>query len=140
MRNRIKPAPPDGYYGNAFILGCAQTTARELTEKEVGHGSGLVKRAKERVDSEYVKRVSELVSESRASPDSVGVLILSQWSRLGLESVDFGMGKAVHVGPICCDRYCLFLPVKEERESVKVMVAVPTAAVDNYHYFLRASN
>ncbi|KAJ1417697.1 Transferase [Sesbania bispinosa] len=139
VRNRVKPGLPDGYYGNAFVLGCAQSSVRELSERGVGYGSGLVKRAKERVDGEHVRRVAELVSESRAIPDSVGVLILSQWSRMDLERVEFGMGKPVHVGPICCDRYCLFLPVKGERDSVKVTVAVPAAAVDNYHRFLRES-
>ncbi|XP_057433357.1 alcohol acyltransferase 9 [Lotus japonicus] len=139
VRNRVKPGLPDGYYGNAFVLGCAQSSARELGEKGVGFGSGLVKTAKEKVDGEHVRRVTELVSESRASPDSVGVLILSQWSRLGLENVEIGMGKPLHVGPICCDRYCLFLPVKGERDSVKVTVAVPAAAVDSYHRFLRES-
>jgi len=137
IRNRVKPGLPDGYYGNAFVLACAQTSAKELTEKGIGYGSGLVKKAKERVDSEYVRKVAEIVSESRACPDSVGVLILTQWSRMGLERVEFGMEKPVFVGPICSDRYCMFLPVKGERDSVKVMVAVPAAAFDNYHRFLR---
>lgn len=140
VRKRVKPGLPEGYYGNAFVLGCAQSSAWELGERGVAYVRGVVKRAKERVDSEHVRRVVELVSESRASPDSVGVLILSQWSRLGLERVELGMGKPLHVGPICCDRYCLFLPVTGERHSVKVMVAVPTAAVDNFHRFLRESN
>lgn len=138
VRNRVKPGIPDGYYGNAFVLGCAQSSAKELTQKGIGFGSGLVKKAKERVNNEYVKKVSELVSESKASPDSVGVLIVSQWSRLGLERVDLGVGKPVHVGPVCCDRYCLLLPVNNQREAVKVMVAVPSFAVDHYHYLLNS--
>ncbi|KAI4306475.1 hypothetical protein L6164_029749 [Bauhinia variegata] len=138
IRNRVKPGIPDGYYGNAFVLGCAQTSTKELTEKGLGYATGLVKRAKERANSEHVTRVIDSVSESMACPDSVGVLIVSQWSRLGLESVDFGMGKPLQVGPVCCDRYCLFLPVKGEREAAKVMVAVPTGAVDKYHYLLSA--
>lgn len=138
VRKRVKPVLPEGYYGNAFVLGCAQSSAWELSERGVGFGSGLVKHAKERVDSEHVRGVVELVSESRASPDSVGVLILSQWSRLDLEKVDLGigMGKPVHIGPVCCDRYCLFLPVAGERAAVKVMVAVPAAAVDSFQRFL----
>ena len=99
-----------------------------------------MKRAKERVDNVHVRRVVELVSKLRVSPNSVGVLILSQWSRLGLERVELRMGKPLHVGPICCDRYCLFLPVTGERPSVKVMVAVPTITIDNFHRFLRESN
>ncbi|KAK4273723.1 hypothetical protein QN277_017062 [Acacia crassicarpa] len=140
VRNRVKPGIPEGYYGNAFVLGCAQSSTKELVQNGLGYGSGLVRSAKERVDNEYVREVIERVSESRASPDSVGVLILSQWSRLGLERVDFGAGRPVHVGPICCDRYCLFVPVNNERDAVKVMVAVPTSAVDQYQYFLGASH
>ncbi|KAJ1401177.1 Transferase [Sesbania bispinosa] len=140
VRNRVKPGLPEGYYGNAFVLGCAETSAKELEERGIGYGSGLVKKAKERVGNEHVREVIELVSERSASPDSVGVLIVSQWSRLGLERVDVGMGKPVHVGPVCCDRYCLFLPVRQENvsASVKVMVAVPTPAVDNYEILMRA--
>ncbi|KAF8397243.1 hypothetical protein HHK36_016153 [Tetracentron sinense] len=137
VRNRVKPSLPDGFYGNGFVLGCAQTSAKELAEKGLGYASRLVKRAKERVGEEYVRTVIKEVSESRASPDSVGVLIVSQWSRMGLERVDFGMGKPVHVGPICSDRYCLMLPVFEQREAVKVMVAVPKSGVDKYQYLIR---
>ncbi|KAH7548342.1 hypothetical protein ACOSP7_032236 [Xanthoceras sorbifolium] len=141
VRARVKPSLPSGFYGNAFVLGCAQTSVKELTDKGLGHATMLVKRAKDRVDSEFVKSVVESVSESsttRACPDSVGVLILTQWSRLGLERVDLGMGRPVHVGPICCDRYCLFLPVSNQTDAVKVMVAVPTSSVVNYEHLVRS--
>ncbi|XP_043715092.1 alcohol acyltransferase 9-like [Telopea speciosissima] len=141
IRNKVKPNLPEGYYGNGFVLGCAQTGAKELIENGLGWAAGLVRKAKERVGDEYVRRVVESVSGSRACPDSVGVLIISQWSRLGLERVDLGMGmgKPVHVGPICCDRYCLLLPVFEQRNAVKVMVAVPKNAVDKYEHLLTTS-
>lgn len=137
VRGRVRPNLPAGYYGNAFILGCAQSSVKDLVEMGLWYAAGLVKAAKERVGDEYVRAVVESVSESRACPDAVGVLIVSQWSRLGLERVDLGMGKPAHVGPICCDRYCLFLPVPDQREAVKVMVAVPTSAVDKYEYLIR---
>nr|WOE90131.1 alcohol acyltransferase 3 [Phytolacca icosandra] len=137
IRNRIKPGLPTGFYGNGFVLGCAQTTVKELTEKGLDYASDLVRKAKERVDDKYVREVIELVSQNRTSPDSVGVLILSQWSRLGLERVDFGLGRPAHVGPICSDRYCLLLPVHNQREAVRVMLAVPRSAVDMYTHLLR---
>ncbi|CAI9091749.1 OLC1v1026855C1 [Oldenlandia corymbosa var. corymbosa] len=142
IRNRVKPNLPNGYYGNAFVLGCAETSVKELTENGLGHATEMVKRAKERVDEGYVREVVESVSwKNRAVPDSVGVLILSQWSRLGLNRVDFGMGRPVEVGPVCCDRYCILLPVNkcEEREAVKVNLAVPTGAVDQYVHLLTRS-
>lgn len=138
FRDRVKPSLPSGYYGNAFVLACAQTSVKDLVEKGLGYASALVRSSKERVDTEYVKSVVESVSHSSACPDSVGVLIVSQWSRLGLEKVDFGMGEPNHVGPICCDRYCLLLPVFDQRDAVKVMVAVPTSAVDKYNYLARS--
>lgn len=138
VRERVKPSIPSGFYGNAFVLGCAHTTVKDLTGKGLGHAAMLVKRAKERVDNEFVKSVVESVSRSRASPDSVGVLILSQWSRLGLEKINFGMGKPVHVGPVCCDRYCLLLPVFNRTDAVKAMVAVPSTAAARYEHLVRS--
>ncbi|CAJ1971039.1 unnamed protein product [Sphenostylis stenocarpa] len=138
VRNRVNPGLPQGYYGNAFVLGCAETSARELEERGIGFGSGLVKRAKERVGNEHVRGVMDWVWDRKGCPDPVGVLIVSQWSRLGLENIDVGMGKPSHVGPVCCDRYCLFLPVRDDSVSVKVMVALPVSAVDNYDLFMRA--
>ncbi|XP_042515829.1 alcohol acyltransferase 9-like [Macadamia integrifolia] len=140
IRSRVKPNLPDGYYGNGLILGCAQTGEKELVENGLGWAAGLIRRAKEKIGDEYVRRVVESVSGSRACPDSVGVLIVSQWSRLGLERVDLGMGKPVHVGPVCSDRYCLFLPVHERSDAVKVMVALPNSAVDKYEYYLTSQH
>ncbi|KFK36909.1 hypothetical protein AALP_AA4G188700 [Arabis alpina] len=142
IRDRVKPSLPSGYYGNAFVVGCAQTTVKDLSEKGLGYATMLVKQAKERVGDDYVRSVVKAVSssESRASPDSVGVLILSQWSRLGLEKLDFGFGKPVHIGSVCCDRYCLLLPVPERSDAVKVMVAVPLSAVDMYENLVMSPN
>ncbi|KAK8593196.1 hypothetical protein V6N13_043201 [Hibiscus sabdariffa] len=139
IRERVKPSMPSGYYGNAFVLGCAQSSVKELTEKGLGYAAMQVKRAKEGVDSEFVESVAESVSQRGARPDSVGVLILSQWSRLGLEKVEVGgMGKPVHVGPICCDRYCLLLPVINQTDAVKAMVAVPSSAALRYQHLIRS--
>ncbi|CAH1438771.1 unnamed protein product [Lactuca virosa] len=134
IRHRVKPSLPTGFYGNGIVLGCAQTTARNLTEKGLAYATELIKEAKNRVDNNYVKEVVESVSLNGAScvPDPVGVLVLSQWSRLGLEMVDFGMGRPVHLAPVCTDRYCILLPVDDHSRSVKVMLAVPSIAVDKY--------
>ncbi|XP_021762680.1 taxadien-5-alpha-ol O-acetyltransferase-like [Chenopodium quinoa] len=136
FRNRIKPGLPVGFYGNGFALACAQSTVKDINERGLGYASDLIKSAKERVNGTFVREVIGLVSGNRTSPDSVGVLILSQWSRLGLERVDFGVGKPVHVGPICSDRYYLLLPIHNQREAVRVMLAVPTSVVDMYQHLL----
>lgn len=138
VRNRVKPSLPSGYYGNAFVLACAQASVEDVAEKGLGFATMLVKRAKDRVDDEYVRTVVETVSQSRACPDSVGVLIVSQWSRLGLDRVDFGIGRPVNVGTVCCDRYCLLLPVHDMSDAVKVMVALPASAVERYECLVKS--
>ncbi|XP_012858198.1 PREDICTED: omega-hydroxypalmitate O-feruloyl transferase [Erythranthe guttata] len=137
IRQRVNSRLPSGYYGNAFVLGCAEARAGELAGKGLRHAAELVKGAKERVGDEYVREVVELVSWNRASVDSVGVLIMTQWSRLGLESVDFGIGRPVQVGPVCCDKYCVVLPVCGVAGAFKVNLAVPSTAVDQYLHYLR---
>lgn len=141
IRNRVKPGIPSGYYGNAFVLGCAESTVRDLTEKGLGHVAELVKQAKDQVNAGYVRAIIDSVRDGNAKPDLTGALIMSQWSTLGLDRVDFGMGKPVQVSPICCDRYCLILPrTGDRRDGVKVMIAVPASAVDKYESLVRSSH
>ncbi|GFQ04842.1 omega-hydroxypalmitate o-feruloyl transferase [Phtheirospermum japonicum] len=89
IRNRVmNPSLPSGYYGNDFVLGCASMHAGELRGKGLGYAAELVKRAKERVGDEYVREVVDLVSSTRASNvDSVGVLIMTQWSRFAVTNI-----------------------------------------------------
>lgn len=141
IRNRVKPGIPSGYYGNAFVLGRAESSVRDLTEKGLGHVSELVKQAKDRVDAGYVRAIIDSVRGGSAEPDLTSALIMSQWSTLGLDKVDFGMGKPVQVSPVCCDRYCLILPrTGDRRDGVKVMVAVPASAVDKYERLVGSSH
>ncbi|KAI3705658.1 hypothetical protein L1987_75897 [Smallanthus sonchifolius] len=139
IRNRVKPSLPNDYYGNAIVLGCALTTANQLTENGLGYATELIREAKNRVDDGFVREVVDSVSLTRASqvPDSVGVLILSQWSKVGLESVDFGLGTPVQVSPVCTDKYCILLPVQDHSRSVKSMLAVPSVAVGRYEHLIR---
>ncbi|KAL8233613.1 hypothetical protein R6Q59_019713 [Mikania micrantha] len=140
VRDRVTPSLPSGYYGNAIVLGCALTTAGQLTQCGLGYATELIREAKNRVDDGFVREVVESVSLNRASqvPDSVGVLILSQWSKVGLENVDFGLGKPVQVSPVCTDKYCILLPVQDLSRSIKSMLAVPTEAVGRYEHLITA--
>ncbi|KAL8552212.1 hypothetical protein ACS0TY_001056 [Phlomoides rotata] len=137
IRQRVNPSFPSGYYGNAFVLGCAETSVGDLTENGLRYAAELVKRAKERVGNGYLREVVDSVSWNQETVDSVGSLIMTQWSRLGLESVEFGIGKPVRVSPVCSDKYCILCPVPSSITTVKVNLAVLSSAVDQYLYFLR---
>ncbi|GJN06091.1 hypothetical protein PR202_ga23779 [Eleusine coracana subsp. coracana] len=139
-RRRVKPELPRGFYGNGFVLGCAESTAAQLTASSASaprHGVRLVKEAKECVDDEYVRSMVDLLEERRgARPDLAASLVISAWTRLGLEDLDFGGARGpAHMGPLTSEIYCVFLPVVGDPDGVNVLVSVPQAVADKFHHY-----
>ena len=135
VRRRVKPELPRGYYGNGFVLGCAESTAAQLTSSSAAarYGVRLVQEAKECVDDDYVRSMVDLLEERRgARPDLAASLVISAWTRLGLEDLDFGAGTAAHMGPLTSEIYCVFLPVIGDPDGTTVLVSVPQAAADRF--------
>ncbi|CAL4957609.1 unnamed protein product [Urochloa decumbens] len=137
VRRRVKPELPRGFYGNGFVLGCAESTAAQLVGAAAArHGVRLVQEAKECVDGDYVRSMVDLLEERRgARPDLASSLVISAWTRLGLEDLDFGAGAAAHMGPLTSEIYCVFLPVVGDRHGVTVLVSVPQAAADRFQRY-----
>ncbi|KAG8053697.1 hypothetical protein GUJ93_ZPchr0001g30512 [Zizania palustris] len=134
VRRRLKPELPKGYYGNAFVLGCAEATAGQLVASSTS-GVRLVQEAKECIDDDYVRSMVDLLEERRgAKPDLSATLVISAWTRLGLEDIDFGKGKAAHMGPLTSEIYCVFLPVVGDPDGVTVLVSVPQAAAARFEH------
>ncbi|OEL24475.1 Omega-hydroxypalmitate O-feruloyl transferase [Dichanthelium oligosanthes] len=138
VRRRVKPELPRGYYGNGFVLGCAESTAAQLTSPSSSaarYGVRLVQEAKECVDDDYVRSMVDLLEERRGSrPDLAASLVISAWTRLGLEDLDFGAGTAANMGPLTSEIYCVFLPVIGDPHGVTVLVSVPQAAADRFQH------
>ncbi|KAH9329696.1 hypothetical protein KI387_001804, partial [Taxus chinensis] len=128
VRARLEPGLPEGFYGNGFVLGCAETSVKELTEKPVWHAVKVVQRAKEILRDEYIRSIVDALGDSRRRPHLTGSLVISQWSRLGLMDVDFGWGRALHVGHLSSDIYCIFLPLDPQGQAVNVVLSVPRSA------------
>ncbi|XP_068638566.1 alcohol acyltransferase 9-like [Aristolochia californica] len=137
VRGRLRPQLPAGYYGNGFVLGCAETTARELARSNVGHGVERVQEAKRALNDDYVRSMIDLLEERRARPDLSATLVISQWAKLGLEDVDFGEGKPLHMGPLASEIYCLFLPVVGNPEAITVLMSVPERVVEKFECCMR---
>lgn len=142
VRRKLSPPLPEGFYGNGFLLGCAECAVRDLVggSENLHHGVRLVQQAKSAVTEEHVRSVVDYLESDRgAMPDLSASLVISEWSRLGLEKVDFGCGRAAHMGPVASDVYCLFLPVAGEAESVRVLVSVPESAAEKFEYYMSGS-
>ncbi|KAJ8429823.1 hypothetical protein Cgig2_004407 [Carnegiea gigantea] len=45
IRKRLWPEMPQGYYGNGFVLGCAEASVKDLVTRNICHGVKLVQHA-----------------------------------------------------------------------------------------------
>jgi len=78
----------------------------------------------------------DLLEDKTVKTDLSTSLVISQWARLGLEEVDFGEGKPLHMGPLTSDIYCLFLPVAGDANAVRVLLSVPETMVERFQYHM----
>jgi len=53
-----------------------------------------------------------------------------------LEDIDFGTGKAMHMGPVTSDIYCLFLPIVGELDSVRVLISLPRHIAEKFKFYM----
>ncbi|RWR85076.1 omega-hydroxypalmitate O-feruloyl transferase-like protein [Cinnamomum micranthum f. kanehirae] len=136
IRKRLKPKLPQGFYGNGFVLGCAESTVKELVDANLRFGVKLVQEAKESLDDEYIRSMVDLMEETRPSPDLSASLVISQWSKLGLDELDFGEGGPLHMGPVASEIYCLFLPVIGDPDATRVLMSVPESVVHEFEYYM----
>ncbi|KAJ6684859.1 hypothetical protein OIU79_015037 [Salix purpurea] len=136
VRKKLIPEVPEGYYGNGFVLGCAQTCAKDLVISNMNYGVRLVQQAKSSLTDDYVRSMIDLLEDKSVKTDLSMSLVISQWSRLGLEDLDFGEGKPLHMGPLTSDIYCLFLPVVGNFDAVRVQVSVPESVQDKFEYYM----
>lgn len=136
VRKKLMNDMPEGYYGNGFVLACAEAKVKDLSAPNLHDGVKLVQHVKSTINDEYVKSAIDMLEDKSVVTDLSASLVISQWSKLGLEDVDFGQGKPIHMGPVVSDIYCLFLPVIGDSDAVTVLVSIPESMVDKFEYHM----
>ncbi|KAE8674500.1 putative AP-4 complex subunit mu-1 [Hibiscus syriacus] len=119
FRKKLIPALPQGYYGNGFVLACTETAVKDLVTGNLHHGIKLIQEAKSSLIDGNVRSMIDLLEDKNVKTDTCSSLVISQWAKLGLEDLDFGEGKALHMGPLTSDIYCLFLPVVGNFDAIQ---------------------
>ncbi|XP_024976805.1 omega-hydroxypalmitate O-feruloyl transferase [Cynara cardunculus var. scolymus] len=136
IRNRVNPKIPKGYYANGFVLACAKTTVKGLVNSNLHNVVKLVQEAKLALTDDCVNSILEMLEDKNIKTDLTASLVISQWSKLGLEDLDFGEGKPLHMGPLTSDIYCLFLPVIGHPNDIRVLVSLPKGLVSKFEYYM----
>lgn len=130
------PEIPKGYYGNGFVLACAEAKVKDLVATNLNGGVKLVQQAKSSLNDDYVRSIVDLLDNKTVKTDLSTTLVISQWSKLGLEDLDFGEGKPLHMGPLSSDIYCLFLPEIGDFNAIRVLVSMPESAINKFEYYM----
>lgn len=122
------------------MLACAEGTVEDVTDANLHGGVKLVQNAKSSLTEDYLKSMIDYLEDKTVKTDLSCSLVISQWSRLGLEDLDFGEGKALQMGSLSSDIYCLFLPVIGDRNGVRVLVSMPESMVSKFEYYMKEEN
>ncbi|VVA92712.1 unnamed protein product [Arabis nemorensis] len=136
IRKKLTPELSQGYYGNGFVLACAESKVQDLVNGNINHAVKAIQEAKERITDEYVRSTLDLLEDKTVNTDVSCSLVISQWAKLGLEELDFGGGKPLYMGPLTSDIYCLFLPVAGNYDAIRVQVSLPEDVVKRLEYYM----
>ncbi|KAK4479457.1 hypothetical protein RD792_014971 [Penstemon davidsonii] len=114
FRNKLKPALPRNYFGNALIRVEATDKSGNLLSNSIGTASRKIREAVENVTEDKVRgyldylkglpdvgRFRSLDNNGRPKGDFYGNpnLAIISWTALPLYGADFGWGNEIHLGP-----------------------------------------
>jgi hypothetical protein len=87
----------DGYYGNCVYLACVTRTGKAVRESALAELVGAVREAKEAVAAGFADWMHG--AGRYDVPLDYSTVLLSDWSRLGFDEVDYGFGVPRYVFP-----------------------------------------
>ncbi|KAK1609680.1 hypothetical protein QYE76_033353 [Lolium multiflorum] len=87
----------DGYYGNCVYMACVARTSKAARESALAELVGAVREAKEAVAAGFADWMRGVVRPD--VPLDYSTAILTDWSRLGFNEVDYGFGVPGYVFP-----------------------------------------
>ncbi|TKW36972.1 hypothetical protein SEVIR_1G016500v4 [Setaria viridis] len=138
VRRRWVRIPP-GYYGNALVFHVVEADAGELRGRPLGHAVVLVREAKADTSEEHVRSTADFMASMREMPPATyheETYMVSDWTRLGEDEVDFGWARRVGGGVAMPPSPLVSFNAKcvnsDGDESVIVTMALPEAVMERF--------
>lgn len=140
-RAKFNPPLPTGFYGNGFAFPVAISQAKKIYENPLGYTLQLVKQAKGMVTEEYMRSLADLlVSKGRLHFTVVRSYLVSDVTRAGFGSIDFGWGEPAYGGPAkggvgaVPGVASFYIPFKNKKgeEGIVVPVCLPAPAMERF--------
>ncbi|KAI5675207.1 hypothetical protein M9H77_06157 [Catharanthus roseus] len=136
VRKAFDSELPHGYYGNGFVLACAEATVKDVADANLHGTVKMVQNAKSSLTEEYVRSMIDYLEDKTVKTDLCSSFVITQVSKLGFEELDFGEGKPLQMGPLVSSIYCMFLPVIGDRDAVRVVLSMPESTVSNFKNYM----
>ncbi|XP_057453911.1 benzyl alcohol O-benzoyltransferase-like isoform X3 [Lotus japonicus] len=140
-RAKLDSPLPTGYYGNAFAISPAITTAGKLCENPLGYAVDLVRKAKANITREYMHSLADLMAiKGRPHFSMEKSFLVSDLKLAGFRRVDFGWGNAIYgglakggIGPIP-SLASFNVPFKNDKgeEGLLTPMCLPSKAMERF--------
>ncbi|KAJ4724408.1 Benzyl alcohol O-benzoyltransferase [Melia azedarach] len=134
---------PSGYYGNAVVFSAILSKAEVLCGSPLEYAVELVKKAKDKVNEEYIRSAMDLmeIKGRRVKYPTRVNFIVSDVSKLGFEQVDLGWGKPIFGGiasPVSPQTTLFLKYIKYEGESgILIPIRLPQSNMERFEEELK---
>ncbi|KZV32145.1 spermidine hydroxycinnamoyl transferase [Dorcoceras hygrometricum] len=152
VRNRVQPALPRKYFGNAIVDVAATGCSGDIVTRPLGYAASRIREAINMVSSEfvhntldYLKNLQDLSTlqdihgmKTNQGPfygnPNLGII---SWLSLPLYGLDFGWGKEIFMGPgtYVCDGDIIILPGHDEDGSLIVSLCLQAGYIEDFKNF-----
>ncbi|XP_068669591.1 omega-hydroxypalmitate O-feruloyl transferase-like isoform X2 [Aristolochia californica] len=132
VRSKMDPPLPKGFFGNGIILAHCLCTAGELDERPFYFAVKLVQDAIKLVTKDYIRSAIDYIEVKRARPSLTATLVLTTWTTLSFDNVDFGWGRQVQTWPGTLPErdVVLFLPHRNEKNAIDLILGLPSSSMN----------
>ncbi|XP_057850967.1 3'-N-debenzoyl-2'-deoxytaxol N-benzoyltransferase [Cryptomeria japonica] len=133
VRRSFSPPLPNGYYGNCFVMACAEATINDVMNQPLSYIVNIIKKTKMSLNNKYLRSTIDMDQFPSSIISDQANIMLSDWRWLGYNEVDFGSGSSMNVFPmhwnengINVSNFFMFVhPPKEKVDGFKIIAWMP---------------